>query len=347
MERRSTPRPALAVAARVAVAALFVASLGLAGCASTPEEEAPVEAFDPPVTARALAATLGLHQRRSSDGIVYLESRGADRIALFPGTHIATVCGVRYDVDERLLPQGGELWIGGFDARVLEKMWRQGQTGVPVRAPVGTVAGGPAPSGTRRRLTLDDLPPPPPTASTAGTGVPADLRLTAAERKAWAVPLRRPWQYIVVHHSATPAGNAAAFDQAHKDRGWDGLGYHFVIGNGNKSADGRIEVGFRWEQQREGAHAGVPLMNQRGIGICLVGDFDKTSPTPAQMRSLERLCGFLSAYCNIPSSGLRLHRDFRETHCPGRHFPKSFALRPRASVRGAADTGAPRGSRPR
>src|SRR4051812_34750449 len=35
------------------------------------------------------------------------------------------------------------------------------------------------------------------------------------------------WQYIVIHHSATPAGNAASFDRMHKAKGWDELGYHF------------------------------------------------------------------------------------------------------------------------
>src|SRR5689334_14457349 len=31
------------------------------------------------------------------------------------------------------------------------------------------------------------------------------------------------WQYIVIHHSATPAGNAASFDRMHKAKGWDEL----------------------------------------------------------------------------------------------------------------------------
>src|SRR4051812_3753672 len=51
------------------------------------------------------------------------------------------------------------------------------------------------------------------------------------------------WQYIVIHHSATPSGSAAAFDRMHRAKGWDELGYHFVIGNGTMSGDGQIEVG--------------------------------------------------------------------------------------------------------
>ncbi|HHT9113865.1 MAG TPA: hypothetical protein ACFYD0_11140, partial [Candidatus Wunengus sp. YC65] len=54
----------------------------------------------------------------------------------------------------------------------------------------------------------------------------------------------RDWRYIVVHHSATSSGNAAEFDKYHRrKKGWEnGLGYHFVIGNGNGTPDGKIEI---------------------------------------------------------------------------------------------------------
>ncbi|GAH80957.1 unnamed protein product, partial [marine sediment metagenome] len=39
--------------------------------------------------------------------------------------------------------------------------------------------------------------------------------------------LPRPWRWIVIHHSASESGSAATFDQWHRARGWDELGYHF------------------------------------------------------------------------------------------------------------------------
>src|SRR4051812_248280 len=39
----------------------------------------------------------------------------------------------------------------------------------------------------------------------------------------------RPWRWIVIHHSASPSGSMAIFDKEHKAKGWDGVGYHFVI----------------------------------------------------------------------------------------------------------------------
>src|SRR5436309_13497471 len=113
------------------------------------------------------------------------------------------------------------------------------------------------------------------------------------------------WQYIVIHHSATPAGNAASFDRMHKAKGWDELGYHFVIGNGTGSADGQIEVGPRWPKQKWGAHAKTAdqRFNNYGIGICLVGNFDIERPTKAQMESVERLVGYLMKTYRLGNPG--------------------------------------------
>jgi hypothetical protein len=148
---------------------------------------------------------------------------------------------------------------------------------------------------------------------------------TSAEVRAWSVALNRPWRFIVIHHSATETGNAAQFDISHKRRGWDGLGYDFVIGNGTGSGDGAVEVGFRWLKQKDGAHAGPNSpRNRDGIGICLVGDFTRTRPTGAQMRALSRLCNFLSGYCGIPRENYLLHGDVRQTACPGPYFPRDF-----------------------
>ena len=121
---------------------------------------------------------------------------------------------------------------------------------------------------------------------------------------------------IVIHHSATPTGNADEFDKMHREKGWDELGYHFVIGNGTGSGDGQVEIGPRWVKQKHGAHAkvpGHPEYNDVGIGICLVGNFDVTRPTEAQMASLAQLVRFLMDRYNIPQVQ-RLRARPVETH---------------------------------
>ena len=65
----------------------------------------------------------------------------------------------------------------------------------------------------------------------------------------------RPWRYIVLHHSASTAGNYDEIDREHRKLlGYEGCGYHFVIGNGNGSGDGQIEVAQRWNNQKQGVH---------------------------------------------------------------------------------------------
>ncbi len=138
----------------------------------------------------------------------------------------------------------------------------------------------------------------------------------------WNVRITREWRHIVIHHSDSAVGSAAIFDRAHKARGWDGLGYHFVIGNGSASGDGEVEVGYRWREQKTGAHAGNAEYNQAGIGICLVGDFEHNYATPAQMASLRQLVRFLQVKTGVPTYEIIGHCNVPPPHtqCPGAHF---------------------------
>lgn len=135
----------------------------------------------------------------------------------------------------------------------------------------------------------------------------------------------RRWKYIVVHHSGTKNGNAKIFNYHHSKvcKMENGLAYHFVIGNGTDSADGQIEVGSRWLKQLQGGHVTDERINQTGIGICLVGNFNKTRPTSRQMASLVELINYLKT--KMPRNNLTLqgHREAVPNHtdCPGKRFP--------------------------
>jgi N-acetylmuramoyl-L-alanine amidase len=153
---------------------------------------------------------------------------------------------------------------------------------------------------------------------------------------AWIPPAgqQRRWTAIVIHHSATPTGNAAIFDRWHREgRQWDGIGYDFVIGNGSDSPDGAVEVTFRWTQQRTGAHTGgTPnnWANEEAVGICLVGDFSQSRPTAAQLQSLAALIRFLEARYDIPPGRIYGHGTTpgaRATDCPGSGFPMAELFR--------------------
>ncbi len=111
------------------------------------------------------------------------------------------------------------------------------------------------------------------------------------EDKLFATEDELGWQVIVIHDSQQPTGSYDSIDKAHQRQGKDGCGYHFVIGNGNGSDDGRIEVGYRWKYQQTGDFFEGPeaeSFNQRffTIGICMVGDLDAGAMTAAQEREL-------------------------------------------------------------
>ena len=96
---------------------------------------------------------------------------------------------------------------------------------------------------------------------------------------------RARWKFVIVHNSGTRQGNARAFDYYHRKirRMRNGLAYHFVIGNGTSSRNGQIEIGDRWRRQINGGHVHSDYMNNIGLGICLVGDFNRDQPTRAQL----------------------------------------------------------------
>lgn len=100
----------------------------------------------------------------------------------------------------------------------------------------------------------------------------------------------------VIHHTASPCWTTAKdIDKWHKERGWDGIGYHFVI-----RCDGKIEKGRSLSKQ--GAHA--KGRNNR-VGIALVGHDEFTD---AQIVSLAKLLSDLGVS----------HIEGHHEECPGK-----------------------------
>ncbi len=145
------------------------------------------------------------------------------------------------------------------------------------------------------------------------------------------------WECIVIHHSASNIASPQSMRSYHiNQRGWDELGYHFVIGNGVAYGDGAVYVGERWKKQMTGAHCKVPgnHYNEHGIGICLIGNFEQARPTPRQIESLARLVDFLTRKCGISQSRILTHGGVtHKTACPGRHFSLNSVLRRLTSQR--------------
>ena len=193
----------------------------------------------------------------------------------------------------------------------------------------------PKPAPVTPKVVTVKPPPEPPVAVRpvpAPTGTPREWVPAVAAHK---------WKWIVVHHSATPVGGAARFNKEHQAKGWDELGYHFVIGNGTDTGNGAVEVGSRWNRQKHGAHCKTPdnRYNEEGIGVCLVGNFDQTRPSDVQLKALAKLVSHLQRTYNIPADRVIGHGDAKATECPGRNL-RIVTVR-RLSAQALADAGEP------
>ena len=119
---------------------------------------------------------------------------------------------------------------------------------------------------------------------------------------------------IIVHCSATPEGQnftAEDIDRWHKQKGWQGIGYHYVI-----ELDGSVHKGRN--EEVIGAHC--LGHNAYSIGVCYIGGLDKWTKaskdtrTDAQKQALIDLLKSLKE--KYPNAIIYGHRDFSKKDCP-------------------------------
>lgn len=114
-------------------------------------------------------------------------------------------------------------------------------------------------------------------------------------------------QQFVLHHSATTSGDPWAYARYHvEERGWPGIGYHFVI-----QPDGTVyqtneltTLSYHTEGQ-----------NTRSVGICLTGSYDNSQPPPAQYSALISLLRHLGDL--LGQKPIYGHHSFSPKSCPG------------------------------
>ena len=115
------------------------------------------------------------------------------------------------------------------------------------------------------------------------------------------------WKTIVIQQLGQPSGTQERVHREHKQLGLDGLGYHFLIGNGNGLGDGFIHVGYRWIEQSPAAKPfNASEMDHQTISICLVGSGDRRPFTAMQLRHVIRLVQRLQVELGIPESNVSL-----------------------------------------
>jgi hypothetical protein len=123
---------------------------------------------------------------------------------------------------------------------------------------------------------------------------------------------------ITVHHTAVMSGDIRSEADAvrmlnsvrnsHLKRGWADIGYHYAIDPQGRIWEGRP---LTWQ----GAH--VEATNEHNLGIVMMGNFDRQTPTPAALASLDSFLVDSARRFRVPVSRIYTHRELKPTECPG------------------------------
>ena len=119
---------------------------------------------------------------------------------------------------------------------------------------------------------------------------------------------------IIVHCSATPEGRnftVKQIDAWHRQRGFNSIGYHFVI-----YLDGSVNVGR--PLAKAGAHC--KGQNAHSIGVCYIGGLAANGKTPIDTRTPEQKASLVKLITELrqqfPNASVHGHREFANKACP-------------------------------
>lgn len=141
---------------------------------------------------------------------------------------------------------------------------------------------------------------------------------------------RRHIDYIVVHCTATPEGQAKTVEQIraeHMKQGWSDIGYHYVV-----TLDGKAHLGR--DVDIAGSH--VNRHNSNSIGVVYVGGLEndpkkkykelKAKDTRTDEQKAELMSLLIDLRKLYPYATILGHRDFAGVHkaCPSFDAKKEY-----------------------
>lgn len=130
----------------------------------------------------------------------------------------------------------------------------------------------------------------------------------------------KKFTHIVMHHSLTKDQQVVDWDaitRYHtKTKGWRFNGYN----SGVEIVNGKLEVMIGRPLNIDGAH--TYGMNDKAIGICVIGAYDYAPPHKEKLKVLVVLVKKYMKVFNIPKENVIGHREVPNTTktCPGTKF---------------------------
>lgn len=103
---------------------------------------------------------------------------------------------------------------------------------------------------------------------------------------------------------------------------WKDIGYHWVL---ETLSDGRPWLIQGRSMMMVGAHCVEQGMNRRGIGLCLVGNFDAAPPPEQIFEKAADTVAWLCRMYRIPPENVQGHREYASyKSCPGTKFDLDY-----------------------
>lgn len=143
------------------------------------------------------------------------------------------------------------------------------------------------------------------------------------------MPVRFQPQWIVLHHNGVAGRTVDDIRRTHvQGKGWDDIGYHAVIHDDAKAllVDGRPET--KPGAHASGANGWAPGAQDDTLALCIVGNFNQTTPSLAQWVAALRHARLWQARYAIPMERVIGHREIKlvpgakptRKSCPGKLF---------------------------
>jgi len=158
------------------------------------------------------------------------------------------------------------------------------------------------------------------------------------------------WTHVILHHSFTgdqdlpDVVGIRRFHTSYRQRGhiiseetylekkdnnedglvrpWKDIGYHWVV---ERLSDGRPWAIQGRSMMMFGAHCPDQGMNRRGIGVCVIGNYDAEPPPEDIFEHAADFVGWLCRMYRIPVENVQGHRDQMDyKSCPGDEFDLEY-----------------------
>lgn len=135
---------------------------------------------------------------------------------------------------------------------------------------------------------------------------------------------------ITIHHDGDPfpstdtsyaysVARMEHYREAHRQRGWADIGYHYVIDPGGRVWEAR-------DVRYQGAH--VKDHNEHNLGVMVMGNYNMQYPTDVQLTALRDAVQYFRRKYNVSQRAIFTHRELGPTSCPGNNMqPKVEWLR--------------------